>query len=115
MSVKCFGIQTEIAEEMKKRLCEVICVAPWIALDLRCLVSCVWSANKVKCIYICIKAGMNLGEEGAAVISEALKTNCALTMLDLYDTKSAIEGARLITEGLKKNDTLTELNLGGDE
>ena len=26
--------QTEISEEMKKRLCDVICVAPWTKLDL---------------------------------------------------------------------------------
>ena len=26
--------KTDISEEMRKRLCEVICVAPWTSLDL---------------------------------------------------------------------------------
>ena len=28
--------QLEITKEMKKRLCDVLCVAPWTELDLRC-------------------------------------------------------------------------------
>ena len=27
--------KTDVGEEMKKRLCEVICVAPWTSLNLR--------------------------------------------------------------------------------
>ena len=29
--------QTEMTEEMKKRLCDVLCVAPWTELDLTCV------------------------------------------------------------------------------
>ena len=28
--------QTGVTEEMKKRLCDVICIAPWTELDLSC-------------------------------------------------------------------------------
>ena len=30
----CLSDKTDVSEEMKKRLCEVICVAPWTSLDL---------------------------------------------------------------------------------
>ena len=30
----CFSDKTDLSKEMRKRLCEVICVAPWTSLDL---------------------------------------------------------------------------------
>ena len=82
----------------------------------------------------------NIGDSGARMISEVLKRNSTLTILDLggdeneewiYNenrdkviemkiekwtgSKIGDEGARMISEGLKSNSSLTELNLLGDE
>jgi len=55
--------------------------------------------------------GNNIGDEGAKMISDALKRNTALTLLDLSDNNIGDEGARMISDALKCNTTLTELNL----
>ena len=53
----------------------------------------------------------NIGDEGAAAIAEALKTNTTLTKLCLNTNNIGDEGARALYESLKSNSTLTTLNL----
>ncbi|KAL1512428.1 hypothetical protein AB1Y20_005683 [Prymnesium parvum] len=53
----------------------------------------------------------NIGAEGAAHIAETLKTNTTLTSLNLRDNRIGDEGAAHIAETLKTNATLTSLNL----
>jgi len=77
-----------------------------------------------------------LGEEGAGIISEALKSNTTLTSLNFEGEKKieeqlrsywihvhnkiwlgneiGNEGARMVSESLKTNTTLTDLNMSGD-
>ncbi|KAI8598054.1 hypothetical protein EDD21DRAFT_407131 [Dissophora ornata] len=50
-------------------------------------------------------------QEGALALSEALKTNTALTTLDLEKNSIGDEGTLALSEALKTNTTLTTLNL----
>jgi len=59
--------------------------------------------------------GCNIGDEGAIMISESLKTNTTLTTLDLGVNNIGDEGAIMISESLKINTTLTTLRLWSDE
>jgi len=52
-----------------------------------------------------------IGDEGAKVIGEALRINKTLTELDLSKNKIGYEGAKVIYEALRANTTLTELYL----
>jgi len=75
-----------------------------------------------------------IGLDGAGMISEALKCNSSLTVLDLsgdeiqsivvkwrneanewIENEIETEGAGMISEALKCNSSLTQLNLSGDE
>ena len=53
----------------------------------------------------------NVGNAGAAAVAEALKTNTAVTQLNLYDSKVGDDGAIALAEMLKTNTALTTLLL----
>ena len=55
----------------------------------------------------------NIGDLGAKMESEMLKSNCALTKLNLH-SEIGDSGAYIISEVLKSNSTLTILNLESD-
>ena len=52
-----------------------------------------------------------IGAEGAAALTEALKVNCTLKELDLDGNNIGAEGSTALAEALKVNCTLTELYL----
>jgi len=60
-----------------------------------------------------------LGDDEAAMLAEALKTNKTFTTFDFADNKIGDEGAKAIDEALKTNKTITDLHLNsnsiGDE
>ena len=53
----------------------------------------------------------NLGETGAAVLADALRTNTTLTRLDLSDNNLGETGAAVLADALRTNTTLTKLDL----
>ncbi|KAF9541189.1 hypothetical protein EC957_003322 [Mortierella hygrophila] len=53
----------------------------------------------------------SIGDNGAQVLSEALKTNLTLATLDLEETSIESNGAQALSEALKVNSTLTTLDL----
>ncbi len=55
-----------------------------------------------------------IGDAGAAALSEALKSNATLTKLFLQNQVGEA-GAAALSEALKINATLTELNLGDNQ
>ncbi|WP_341793685.1 hypothetical protein [Rickettsia endosymbiont of Ceutorhynchus obstrictus] len=53
-----------------------------------------------------------MGDEGARLIAELLKTNTSLIYLDLAMNNISNEGARAVIEALQKNINITDLDLG---
>ncbi|KAF9944994.1 hypothetical protein BGZ72_001783, partial [Mortierella alpina] len=58
--------------------------------------------------------GNSIGDNGALALSEALKINSTLTTLDLWNNSIGDNGAQALSEALKTNSTLTTLDLRGN-
>jgi len=82
-----------------------------------------WTEDKLDAIYELLSrndvqvkdfdiSGRTIGDEGAGILAEVLKTNTTLTRLDLSYSDIEEEGTRLLCEVLKSNNTLKELNTG---
>jgi len=56
--------------------------------------------------------GQYMYDEGAKMISELIKVNSTLRILDLSVNTIGDEGTIMISESLKTNTTLTDLSLG---
>ena len=109
----------DIIGEYVKHLEKVLPITPWTSLDL----SCEKLHDRLRKE---IKNEMkkwrdnNIGDEGAAKISESLMINTTLTELYLHGglftgNKIGAEGAAKISESLMTNTTLTKLDLSGND
>jgi len=58
---------------------------------------------------------INIGNEGARELADALKVNNTLTHLNLSGTNIGDEGASALADALKVNNTLTSLGLDGND
>jgi hypothetical protein len=56
-----------------------------------------------------------IGDKGATAFAKALKTNTSLQEINLNDNRIGDEGAIAISEALKTNSTLRKINLGHNE
>ncbi|KAH3759047.1 Protein NLRC3 [Pelomyxa schiedti] len=59
-------------------------------------------------------AGNDIGDEGAAIISRALSSNKSLVSLNLYGNNVGDEGATSIAQALSSNKSLVSLNMAGN-
>ena len=74
-----------------------------------------WSFDLEGCTSLVLRTWRTkIGDEGSRALAEALKTNGALTTLDLMGNSIGDEGARALAEALKTNGALTTLNLQGN-
>ena len=76
--------QPEMREEIKKRLGDIICVAPWTKLNLFGeFKKGKQEREKGEKMLLWFKIYRHIGDEGARMISEGLKINSTLTYLNL--------------------------------
>ena len=57
----------------------------------------------------------NIGNEGTAALSEALKSNNTLETLELYENQIGVAGAQSLADILQVNRALTTLNLASND
>ena len=59
--------------------------------------------------------GVGLSDDGVGLLSEALKSNTTLTVLNLQCNSISVDGSRLLADALKKNATLRTVLLDSND